>query len=222
MCGFFSFSTGLSARQIADLFQLSNPPKNEKDIQSLKFFPKSLIPTVSKNSPNKLVMRYWSLIPKWWKDDPRKMKFSTFNARAEEIATKPTYRSAWSHHQRCVIPATWFYEFQTIKQVGTSKSQNLPLRVDVIGNEIIGLAGLYETWTNGRQTVESCTIITRRSVEPLQSIHDRQPVILTKDQWEIWLKPTTPIDQITSLLHSTVQLTLSEATADFFSPHFNL
>ncbi len=209
MCGFFSFSTGMSARQIADLFQLSNPPKNEKDIQSLKFYPKTLIPTISKNSPNKLVMRYWSLIPHWWKDDPRKMKFSTFNARAEEVATKPTVRAAGAHHQRCLIPATWFYEFESVMQPNSSRPKKIPYQVSVVGEDIFGLAGLYETWTNGRQTIESCTIITCPAVEPLQSIHNRQPVILTKDQWEIWLNQLTSNDDVGRVLQSSTQLKIS-------------
>lgn len=216
MCGFFAFSTGMSAKQIADLFELTNMPKNEKDIQSIKFYPKSLIPTVSKNSPNKLVMRYWSLIPRWWKEDPRKIKFSTFNARVEDIATKPTYRSAWSHHQRCLIPATWFYEFQTLEVVGKPKAKKIPYKVEIEGEEVIGLAGLYETWTNGRQTVESCTIITCPAVASLKIIHNRQPVILTKDQWESWLNPAATYNDITALLHPTIQLSPSKISSDFF------
>ncbi len=216
MCGFFAFSTGMSARQIADLFQVSNMPKDEKDIQSIKFYPKSLIPTISKNSPNKLVMRYWSFIPNWWKDDPRKMKFSTFNARSEDVATKPTYRSAWSHHQRCLIPSTWFYEFKTVVKMDGSKPQKVPYRVEVVGEEIVGLAGLYETWTDGQHTVESCTIITRSAIAPLKSIHDRQPVVLARDQWESWLNLATAKDEITSLIQTTVPLAVSEVKSEIF------
>lgn len=216
MCGFFAFSTGMSAKQIANLFELTNMPKNEKDIQSIKFYPKSLIPTVSKNSPNKLVMRYWSLIPRWWKDDPRKIKFSTFNARVEDIATKPTYRSAWSHHQRCLIPATWFYEFQTLEVVGKSKTKKIPYKVEIKGEEIVGLAGLYETWTDGQHTVESCTMITRTAIEPLKSIHDRQPIVLCPEQWESWLNSASTNDEIATLIQSTVSLTVSEVKLETF------
>lgn len=220
MCGFFSFSTGMSARQIADLFWLSNPPKNERDIQSLKFYPKTLIPTISKNSPNKLVMRYWSLVPRWWKDDPRKIKFSTFNARIEDIATKPTFRSAWSHHQRCLIPADSFYEFQTVHSTTNSKPKKVSYQVKLVGEEIVGLAGMYETWTNGRQTIESCTIITCPSVEPLKTIHDRQPIILTKNQWEDWLNPDTQINHAQLLENSSIYLSLTKLDSGYFR-HLN-
>lgn len=57
MCGFFAFSTGMSARAIADQLNVSNLPSSLKDIQSLKFYPKSTIPTISKNSPNQLVLQ---------------------------------------------------------------------------------------------------------------------------------------------------------------------
>jgi putative SOS response-associated peptidase YedK len=41
-------------------------------------------------------MMKWGLIPHWAKDD--KLQFSTFNARAENFATKPSFRDAWKWH----------------------------------------------------------------------------------------------------------------------------
>jgi putative SOS response-associated peptidase YedK len=207
MCGFFSLFTGLTARELADIFGFSNLPKSEADLKSLKFYPKSLIPTVSKNSPNSLVFRYWSIIPRWWKDDPYRVKFATFNARAEDLRTKATYKIPWNSKQRCLIPATWFYEFQPVTVEGEKKLRKLPYRVQVKNEEVIALAGLYEIWKDAEgQPIESCTIITCESLPPLKDIHPRQPVIIAKDKWEVWLDKTTPLDTAYEMLKPTPDL----------------
>src|ERR1700674_4316212 len=46
------------------------------------------------------VMR-WGLIPYWAKDI--QISFSTINARAEEVDTKPTFREAFQR-RRCLVP----------------------------------------------------------------------------------------------------------------------
>ena len=51
----------------------------------------------------------WGLIPPWWKKSAKETP-STFNARAETVAEKPFFRSAFKR-QRCIIPASGFYEW---------------------------------------------------------------------------------------------------------------
>ncbi|BDV36520.1 MULTISPECIES: SOS response-associated peptidase [Methylocystis] len=51
----------------------------------------------------------WGLIPSWWKKPLNELP-STFNARAETLAEKPMFRSAFKSH-RCIIPASGFYEW---------------------------------------------------------------------------------------------------------------
>ena len=57
--------------------------------------------------------------------------------------------------------------------------------------EPFGFAGLWDTWTSpeGRE-IKSCTIITTEANELLKQIHDRMPVILTRDAEAVWLDPT--------------------------------
>ncbi len=203
MCGFFAFSTGKSAREIADIFSLTNLPSSyadlKSDIFSLKHFPKSLIPTISQNSPNLLVMRYWSLIPRWWKQDLTDLKFSTFNARSEVVATKATYRTPWQSAQRCLIPSTWFYEFQTLENDGRKYKQ--PFKVFDPDTEILTLAGLYEEWQSpSQQKLASVTIITCQSVGELATIHHRQPVIIKEEDRQRWLSKQTSPSQASELL----------------------
>ena len=214
MCGFFAFSTGLSSRAIADMFELSNLPQSLTDIQSLKFTPKSYIPTISQNSPNQLVMRYWSLIPRWWQKELSDLKFATFNARAEEIATKASYRSSWKNNQRCLIPATWFYEFETKKVDG--QVVKLPYRVELANQEILTMAGLYETWQSPQgETIDGVTIITTEAVGLLGDIDHRQPVIIVEQDREKWLNRAVESDHIAQLLQASSSLKVSRIDQSF-------
>lgn len=216
MCGFFAFSTGMSSRQLADLLQISNLPSSLEDIQSLKFFPKSLIPTVSKNSPNQLVMRYWSLVPRWWTKDLTEIKFSTFNARSEDISQKASYKLPWSKSQRCLIPATWFYEFQNRPGANKKKSAKIPHRVEFNDQPIFTMAGLYETWTDPQGLdLETVTIITAPAGDSLKPIHPRQPVIINPEDRGQWLDQNTSPQQADELLKNTSELKISEIDQEF-------
>ncbi len=213
MCGFFAFTPKMSPREIAEVLGVTNLPSSMEDIESLKFYPKSPIPTVSKNSPNQLVIRQWSLIPRWWNKPLAELKFSTFNARAEEIAVKASYRTPWKLGQRCLIPATWFYEFKSKKI--DSKIVKIPHRVQVKDTELFTMAGLYETWSDGDNTVESVTIITCASVLPLKAIHDRQPVIIEEADREKWLDKGTDLGEIEDLMNPSSELECLVINSDF-------
>ena len=47
----------------------------------------------------------------WWSKPLKEMKLATFNARAETVATKPMFRSAFKRN-RCLIPVSGYYEWQ--------------------------------------------------------------------------------------------------------------
>ncbi len=82
-----------------------------------------------------LTLMRWGLIPGWAKDD--KIGYSTFNARSEELAGKPTFRAAWKAGRRCVVPVTGFYEWQ---KIGPKEKQ--PYLVRRKDGEMMALAGL--------------------------------------------------------------------------------
>lgn len=207
MCGFFSFAPKMSGSEINRALGLSNRTVPLEELISFKFYPYSPVPTVSKQSPNQLIMRQWGMIPRWWKEDPKKMRFATFNAKGEELVEKATYRVPWQSGQRCLLPATWFYEFETIKDEKGRVVKKLPYRVQVKDEEIIGLAGLYEIWKDIKgKTVESCTMITTKSVEPLRKIHHRQPVIIRKMDWERWLSKATSQEEASAMLRPESRL----------------
>lgn len=126
----------------------------------------------------------WGLIPSWAKDEG--IAKHTFNARAETLAEKPSFRATFKR-QRCLVPATAFYEWRAIP--GQTKKQRL--RFEASDGGALGLAGLWESWKRPEteQTIETFTIITTSANGFMAPIHDRMPVILSDADYDAWLDP---------------------------------
>ena len=125
-------------------------------------------------------MRWW-LVPNWWSKDLKSVP-ATFNARSEEIASKPMFRSAFKS-TRCLIPASGFFEW-----TGPKESRQ-PWFISAKDGKPLTFAGLHETWrdrTTGEE-VKSCTIITCAANDFMAKIHTRMPVILDEKDWHLWL-----------------------------------
>lgn len=125
-------------------------------------------------------MMRWGLIPHWVKD-PKKLPL-LFNARAESLAVKPLYKNAF-RRQRCLIPASGFYEWKHLSE-GKSKQ---PFYVSARDGNPLSFAGIWDTATVAEGKVDSCAIITTSSNALMRSIHDRMPVILPPEAWDNWL-----------------------------------
>jgi putative SOS response-associated peptidase YedK len=105
------------------------------------------------------------------------------NARAETVASKPSFRDALKK-RRCLIPADGFYEW---KKEGKMKT---PFCFTMADESIFAFAGLWEQWKNPEgQLIETCSIITTRPNDLLADVHDRMPVILPDDVYDMWLDP---------------------------------
>ena len=108
------------------------------------------------STANTLTHMRWGLIPHWSKEIST--KYATFNARAETITTKPTYRDAWKNSQRCLIPALGYYEW---KQEGSHKQPYFVCRVDkkpiVFGG--VWARGTIEQYKNERHQNEQPAVL---------------------------------------------------------------
>jgi putative SOS response-associated peptidase YedK len=121
----------------------------------------------------------WGLIPSWAPD--AKIGTRLLNARADSVAEKPSFRSAYKK-RRCLIVADGFYEWRT---EGKAK---LPFRIHRPDDSPFAFAGLWEQWDGDEKPIESCTIITTEANSRLSTIHDRMPVIFTAPaEFEQWL-----------------------------------
>jgi putative SOS response-associated peptidase YedK len=125
----------------------------------------------------------WGLIPSWAKDPSIGNRM--INARVETLAEKPAFRAALKK-RRCIIPAGGFYEWQKLGKV------KQPMRIMLKSREPFGFAGLWEHWKSpDGEEILSCTIITIEANELLKAVHERMPVILTRDAEAAWLDPKT-------------------------------
>jgi len=125
----------------------------------------------------------WGLVPAGARD-PASIR-NTFNARAETVATRPTFRAAF-RQRRILVPVDAFYEWKG----GAIKQPYVFKRAD--GDPVV-FAGLRERWrgVDGSE-LRTATIITTEA-GPDMPVHDRQPVVLERGAWEHWLDPRSPI-----------------------------
>jgi putative SOS response-associated peptidase YedK len=121
----------------------------------------------------------WGLVPSWAKDTS--MGARLINARSETVTEKPAFRQAFTQ-RRCVIPSDGFYEWQ---RTGGRKQ---PFFFRMRDERPFGFAGLWERWEGeGGEVINSCAILTTQANEVLRPVHDRMPVILHPDDYELWL-----------------------------------
>ncbi|HZH32962.1 MAG TPA: SOS response-associated peptidase [Pyrinomonadaceae bacterium] len=121
----------------------------------------------------------WGLIPSWAKD--ASMGARLINARAETVEEKPSFRQAFKQ-RRCIIPVDGFYEW---RREGGKKQ---PFFFRLRDERPFGFAGLWERWEGeAGAAINSCTILTTEANEVLRPVHERMPVILHPDDYELWL-----------------------------------
>lgn len=126
----------------------------------------------------------WGLVPRWAKD--LRIGSKMINARAETVATKNSYRSAFAR-RRCIVAADGFYEW---KRLDPKTKQ--PMYIHRADGDPLAFAGLYERWTDAEnlREIHTCTIITTTPNATMAEIHDRMPVLLAPKHWDTWLDPS--------------------------------
>jgi putative SOS response-associated peptidase YedK len=137
----------------------------------------------------------WGLVPHWSKEGTTKTPL--FNARSETVKEKPAFRSAFIRG-RCLIPASGYFEWLKAED---GKKQPYYLRHKE--NEPLAFAGLYDVWRSedGVKRLVSCSILTTSAHEDIRWLHDRMPVILSYDDFDMWLDRSTPdVADLTELL----------------------
>jgi putative SOS response-associated peptidase YedK len=114
------------------------------------------------------------------------------NARAETVAGKPAYRSAFKR-RRCVVPAEGFYEWQALASSPGERGGKQPYYIHRRDTDTILLAGLWELWRPAAgEPVQSCTIIVTDANSAIAPVHDRMPVVIEPDAVDAWLDPGNP------------------------------
>jgi putative SOS response-associated peptidase YedK len=187
MCG--RFTQTASPEVIAQQFNITNPPLFTPRYNIAPSQPIAAIRIDPDTATRTLVMLRWGLIPSWAKDP--KIGHQCINAKAETVAEKPSFRSAFKK-RRCLVIATGFYEWQIQRRA------KQPMWIGLRSQQPFAFAGLCEHWTPAEgEPLETCTIITTEPNDLMAPIHNRMPVILSPTSYDQWLDPT--FQQVASL-----------------------
>ncbi|AHJ30478.1 SOS response-associated peptidase [Nodularia spumigena CS-584] len=187
MCGRFTLNQSLAA--LAQFFGVDGQIPNLAAQYNIA--PTQRVATVLNNpetNQREFKQLRWGLIPAWAKDPGMGVKL--INARAETVAQKPAFRSAF-WYRRCLVLADGFYEWK--RQNGKKQ----PFYFRLSDGQPFGFAGLWEKWQppQGKPDCEeiiSCTILTTAANELVQPIHDRMPVIVSPQDYDLWLNSQMP------------------------------
>ena len=136
----------------------------------------------------------WWLIPWFHKGTIKDWKATTFNARAETVASSRAYRDSFAK-RRCLVAADGWYEWMGPRDDGSQRKQ--PWLFTQTEGAPIMLAGIWdscETADEGR--VPSFTIVTRPAGTPLNGYHDRAPVVLMGRDWRRWLDISADVSDL--------------------------
>ena len=130
----------------------------------------------------------WGLVPSWSTDGK-----GSINARSETLETKGSFSESFQK-RRCLILADGFFEW---KKTGRVKQ---PYYFQLNDESVFAFAGVWDRWRRGGVSLVSCAIITTEANELLSPIHDRMPVILPSELYDIWLDPRTNRTELKELL----------------------
>ena len=174
MCG--RFAQRSPAKKVAKQFKVEEVPPL---VERFNVVPTQAVLAVREASGEReATFLKWGLVPRWARDPAIGNKL--INARAETVAEKPSFREAFAR-RRCLVPLDGFYEWS---RRGDRKR---PFFFHMRDGEPFAVAGLWERWEGDGDPLETCTLLTTEANELLAGYHDRMPVILRPEDYDLWL-----------------------------------
>lgn len=170
MCGRFFLDT-----PAGDILEHYNAPP--PDLYTARY---NIAPTtpVLAYRPGKFELYRWGLIPAWAKDISLGNRM--FNARAETVAEKPSFRNAY-RRRRCLLPASGFYEWRL------ENGRKQPYCCH-LGHRLFSMAGIWEHWQDALgNEIQSCAVLTTAAQGKMQELHQRMPVYIAPQDYASWL-----------------------------------
>ena len=177
MCGRMAFT--LPKEAMVQLFE-ATPSNNLPEAPNYNVCPTVQIPVVtSDGDARRLRPMRWGFVPHWY-EKPNGGPL-LINARAETIAEKSAFRAA-CRARRCLIPVTGFYEWTR-----DGKTTPLPWFVQRCDGAPLVMVGIWQDWERGDEAHTTCAIVTTSANKAMARIHHRIPVILSQQDWSLWL-----------------------------------
>jgi putative SOS response-associated peptidase YedK len=211
MCGRYTISSRIEA--LAERFHATVA----QDILTPTYnaAPSQALPTIFNTNPHEMTVSAWGFIPEW--ADGRPDLKPLINARAETVATKPTFRQAF-RTKRCLVVADGFYEW---KRAGKSR---VPYRIAFKSGEPFAFAGIWSTVHDpSGQPYTTFAILTTEANERVAQVHNRMPVILHARDEAHWLNQRFALEAAQALLipFPADLLTVYEVSPKVNSPAHN-
>jgi putative SOS response-associated peptidase YedK len=180
MCGRYRLSR---RKQLLEEY-FDTAPWEEEWTPRFNIAPTQTVPVIRqhpKEPVRQVSLMKWGLIPHWSKN--ASIAASTINAKSETATTKPAFRDPLKF-RRCLIPADGFYEWKR-----TAKA-NQPFCFEIDDGELFAFAGLWDGWKDaGGNWIKTCSILTTTPNTLTATVHDRMPVILDPESYDLWLDP---------------------------------
>lgn len=172
----------------------SNPFGARYNVAPQQGNPRNYIPVIrmGEDGAPELVRLQWWLLPHWSRE--ARIKYQTFNARVETVATAASYRTPLKR-SRCLIPAVGWYEWQELP------TGNLPWYLHGAHGQLLAFAGLWDRWEGADEVIDSCSIVIGPANAKFMPIHERMPFLLEGERGEQWLdRKLTDVEKVMALL----------------------
>ncbi len=177
MCGRFVLTA--SPELLQQSFNLTSAPSEV--VPRYNIAPTQAVAVITNEPPRSLSYLKWGLIPSWSKD--MTMAAKMINARSETAAEKPSFRTSF-RRRRCIIPTDGFYEWRA------EDKNKIPMFIQLQDRPLFGMAGLWDIWQSADGSeVRTCSILTTSANEFMRQFHERMPVILSPQDYDVWLSP---------------------------------
>lgn len=153
--------------------------------------PQSMQPVIRlipETGAREMVLMRWGLVP-YFAESPT-FNFSTINARAETLLTKPAFREPF-RRRRCLVPVNSYYEWQALD---AKRKKKVTWAIGLKTEGPFALGGVWDRWVSRdkRVQLESYSIITVEPNELLTFMHDRMPRLIDPRDYDRWLDPGDP------------------------------
>jgi putative SOS response-associated peptidase YedK len=193
MCGRYSFFIPIAqAEQDLEVRALPNPDW----FPHYNAAPTQGLPVITNEFPDVIQFFRWGLVPKWAKDPA--IGYKMINTRMESILEKPAFKNIFKY-KRCIVLADGYYEWRALPgKTIKGKPAKQPYRFHIPGDEILLLAGLWDTW--GLDNMQTFSIITCPANNDTFRYHDRMPVILSHEEAKLWLNNKATPNELLPLL----------------------
>jgi putative SOS response-associated peptidase YedK len=184
----YTIKIDLTREQIEKRFRATlQQPELFSPGEKFSAFALPALPVICNDSPDRVKLFMWGLIPFWVKDSETAdaLRRRTFNAKSETLAEKPSFRNSF-RTKHCLVITSGFYEWQTLGK------EKIPYLMGLKEQQAFSLAGLYDRWkdpTTGA-ILDTFTVITTRANPRMEEIHNlkkRMPVILDPGEERKWL-----------------------------------